>query len=179
MFVLLFMSKHIYIFTAPVHSTREGNVLTPVCVSVHTCRGGYPISGSQVWGGGGYPIPGLAGGGVLHPRSGLEGTLSQVWIGWIPPPKTWDGVPPCTLDRVPPQDLGQGTPTPSPEMGYLPWTWDGVPPLDKGWGTPPRQISIASTCYAAGGMPLAFTQEDFLVLHKYLNIEVCDVNVVT
>ena len=29
-----------------------------------------------------------------------------------------------------------------------------------GWGTP---TSIAGTCYAAGGMPLAFTQEDFLV----------------
>ena len=27
-----------------------------------------------------------------------------------------------------------------------------------------RQSSIASSCYAAGGMPLGFTQEDFLVL---------------
>ena len=35
---------------------------------------------------------------------------------------------------------------------------DGVPPP-----SPIRQISIASTCYAADGMSLAFTQEDFLV----------------
>ena len=35
-------------------------------------------------------------------------------------------------------------------------------------GYPPphsiRQSSIASTCYPAGGMPLAFTQENFLVI---------------
>ena len=44
------------------------------------------------------------------------------------------------------------------------------PPSKTGWGTPspnPRLdgvlISKASTCYAAGGVPLAFTQEDFLV----------------
>ena len=51
----------------------------------------------------------------------------------------------------PPMDLGWGTPR----------TWDRVPPPDLGPGTPPP--GIASTCYAAGGMPLAFTPEDFLV----------------
>ena len=56
-----------------------------------------------------------------------------------PYPQTWDGVPP-------PSRPGQGTPQ----------TWDGV--------LPPRQSNIASTCYSAGGMPLAFTQEDFLVI---------------
>ena len=35
-------------------------------------------------------------------------------------------------------------------------------PPDPEIGYSPRQISIASTCYAASGMPLAFTQEDFL-----------------
>ena len=42
------------------------------------------------------------------------------------------------------------------------------------WGTPqpgldgvPPPPSIASTCYAAGGMPLASTQEDFLVYCCY------------
>ena len=51
---------------------------------------------------------------------------------------------------------------------------DGVPPPTRtGWGTPPgqdwmgyppiRQSSKVSTCYAAGSVPLAFTQEDFLV----------------
>ena len=40
---------------------------------------------------------------------------------------------------------------------------DGDIPLSKiGWGIPPP-ISKASTCYAAGSVPLAFTQEDFLV----------------
>ena len=52
----------------------------------------------------------------------------------------------------------------------------GSPSTDKGGGTPihpdrqrgtpilpGRQNSRANTCYAAGGMPLAFTQEDFLV----------------
>ena len=50
----------------------------------------------------------------------------------------------------------------------------GTPPPPAGWGTPPRRgprsggdtpnwNSMACTCCAAGGMPLAFTQEDFLV----------------
>ena len=33
---------------------------------------------------------------------------------------------------------------------------------------PIAQSSIASTCYAVGGVPLAFTQEDFLVPAKFL-----------
>ena len=41
--------------------------------------------------------------------------------------------------------------------GYPQPGLDGVPP------TPIRQSSIASTCYPAGGMPLTFTQKDFLV----------------
>ena len=154
--------------------------------------GVYPISGL----GRGYPIPGLAG-GVPHPRSGQGGTPSQVCSGgtpWdgVPPdlrwatPQTWDGVPPpdlgwgtpCqvwgvppgTWDRVPPPNLGRGTP-PKPGMGY---------PPDLGWGNPPGPgtgyppSNIASTCYgyAAGGMPLAFTQEDFLVFDLSLVLEI-------
>ena len=38
------------------------------------------------------------------------------------------------------------------------WMVGGIPP-------PMRQSSTASTCYAAGGVPLAFTQEDFLVIN--------------
>ena len=58
------------------------------------------------------------------------------------------------------------------QVGYLPW------PGPDGWGvtypgqgryTPPGQISTANTCCAAGGMPLAFTQEDFLVLFEKKN----------
>ena len=74
---------------------------------------------------------------------------SQVRTGY--PYQDWMGVPPLRLDG--------GTPPPN-----LDW----VPPIRAGWGYPPpplprRQSSRASTCYAAGGMPLAFTQEDFLV----------------
>ena len=51
----------------------------------------------------------------------------------------------------------QGVPQPRPG-------WGGYPPARSGWGgypgTPPWQDS---TWYAAIGMPLAFTQEDFLV----------------
>ena len=53
----------------------------------------------------------------------------------------------------------------------------------SGWsggtqGNPPtmRQNSRASTCYPAGGMPLAFTQEDFLVfncVHSAMKVQVC------
>ena len=32
---------------------------------------------------------------------------------------------------------------------------------------PIAQSSIASTCYAVGGVPLAFTQEDFLVAYFF------------
>ena len=46
-----------------------------------------------------------------------------------------------------------------------PWGGPGTPP--GGLGTPPGGVpskdNIGSICYTAGGMPLAFTQEDFLV----------------
>ena len=82
----------------------------------------------------------------------------------------WGGVP--TLDRggyLPwmlgtySRQGGEGVPTPG---GYLPWTWGnpGVPPVQT-WGIPPPP-SRASTSYVAGGMPVTFTQEDFLVSWK-------------
>ena len=78
------------------------------------------------------------------------------------------GVPPGPGMGYPLPDLGQGTP-PGPGTGYLPWTWDRVPP---GPGTGDRvPPSIASTCYAAGGMPLAFTQEDFLVILLFSTLQ--------
>ena len=63
------------------------------------------------------------------------------------------------------QGLGEGVPHPrSGWEGYPVWV-GGYPNPRCGWGTPPpiRHSSIANTCYAAGGMPLVFTQEDFLV----------------
>ena len=76
-----------------------------------------------------------------------------------------------------------GVPSAQDWMGYphqyLMWyppvqDWMGVhpPPHIKDWmgyPFPSRDSSIVSTCYAAGGMPLAFTQEDFLVAQNFGN----------
>ena len=102
--------------------------------------------------GGGLPWTGLDGGGVLWPGlDGGRGTPARTgW--WVVPQLGLDGgvVPQPCLDGGVGEGGTQGTPTRS------------------GWwgGTPIRQSSIASTCYPADSMPLAFTQEDFLVLHK-------------
>ena len=115
--------------------------------------------------GGGYPSEVLTMGGTWVPPPHIKAWLGypRPWDGVPPTIKTWLGYPPTPWDGVPPQP-GMGYPPIKTWLGYPPpWdgvpppTWDGVPPL------PPRQSSIASTCYAAGGMPLAFTQEDFLV----------------
>ena len=153
------------IITARVRSTREGNVLTPVCVSVHTCGGGYPIPGlvgegtpSQVWLGGtpsqvwlgGYPIPGLDG---VPPRPGTGYPPLQLGQGT---PQTWDVVPPRTWDRVPSPRPGTGSP-PRHEMGYPPRPGMGYPP-DLGWGTPTQHSEHLlrggrnASCVHAGGL---------------------------
>ena len=59
---------------------------------------------------------------------------------------------------------GGSTPSQVQTGGTPVQDWMGYPPLSIR-----RQISIASTCYAAGGIPLAFTQEDFLVLRSRMN----------
>ena len=67
-----------------------------------------------------------------------------------------------------------GVPLPSrPGMGIPSiQTWKGgIPHPDLGRGTP-NQNSIACTCYAAGGMPSAFMQEDFLVYFVKFSFEV-------
>ena len=51
-----------------------------------------------------------------------------------------------------PVPVGEGTPVPD----------EGIPPPPAGIGYPPRDRR-ANTCYATGGIPLAVTQEDFLV----------------
>ena len=77
----------------------------------------------------------------------LDGGRHLPWIGMVP--TLGGGVVPG-ITPPPTQQAGWGTPLP---IG-----------LDR--GTPWRQRSRASTCYAVGGMPLAFTQEDFLVYFK-------------
>ena len=94
--------------------------------------------------GGGTPARSGWWGGGTPARSGWWGYPSQVWM------------------------VGGGTPARSGWWGYPSqvWTWRGIPLTMTGWGTPPP-TNIASTCYAAGGIPLAFTQEDFLVNNSY------------
>ena len=65
---------------------------------------------------------------------------------------------------------GEGVSSIGTEWGYPPvkTEWDTHSSIRTGWEYPPpssirRQSSRASTCYVAGGMLLAFTQEDFLV----------------
>ena len=130
------------------------DIMILITARIRRMTGGYVFTG--VWMGG-YPIPGLDGG---YPIQGLDwggGTPSQVWMGGYPitgldrgypPTQVWTGVPSSQgthhpgLDAVPPLGL------------------DGVPPSVR------RQSSLASTCYTAGAMPLAFTQEeDFLVMY--------------
>ena len=151
--------KYRYILLPPAYvRTTGGYVFTGVCL--FNFRGGYPISGLMV---GwypisdlmveGYPIPGLMVGGYPIPGLMVGGTPSQVWMvgdgGYpgYPPGQVWmvgryPGYPPGQVWMV---GGTQGTPH---------HDWMGYPP----------PTSIASTCYAAGGMPLAFTQEDFLVV---------------
>ena len=102
-------------------------------------EGGYPRWGP--------PRPGLPG---WYPRwgttlAGMGYPRGQVWQGGTPQ-QGW-GTPLARSDRG-------GV----PEVGYLPPPPAGVPP--------PVQDNRWSTWYAAVGMPLAFTQEDFLVLQN-------------
>ena len=120
---------------------------------VHHFGGGVGGTPSQVW-------KGL---GVPHPRSGRGGgrvSQPKVWMeGGYPIPGLDGGYPIPGLDRV---GGAQGTPS-SPGWGTS-HQQDGVPPCPgQDGGGYLNWNSMACTCYAAGGMPLAFTQEEFLV----------------
>ena len=165
-FTALFSSWISVFIPARIWRMTECNVFT-----LSTIAGGYPIRGPDR-AGGGYPIPGLAGWG--YPIPGLDrvgtlscwqgGTPSQVWMRISHPKSRW-GHPIPVLDG--------GTPSLHPIqdwMGYPHPLLDGLPlPSMTGWGAtiPPAhfgQNSKASTCCAAGGVPLAFMQEDFIVV---------------
>ena len=157
--------------------------MTPVCVSVHKGvpdpafdRGGpsfrsrevpslrsrgYLVSGpggSLVSGLGGSPVSGLGG----TPVSGLGGTPG-------PPPvkgKIFDTR--FGLIHVQTGEKIFRIGTPPPVKGKIFDTRFGVIHVQTGKknfrrGTPPPLPAIERTCYAAGGMPLPFTQ-DFLVI---------------
>ena len=106
------------------------------------------------FGGGGVPHP-RSGWGVPHNRSGRGGGYPIPGLGrGVPHPRSGQG----GYSRYPQPGLDGG--------GYPQPGLDGVLP------TPIRQSSTANTCCPAGGMPLAFMQEDFLVELYFFSIEV-------
>ena len=152
-----------------------GYVFTRICQL--TPPGGVPPS--SWWMG----VPHLADKGVPpssqwgYPHPSWQGVLVSLQVGgtpsswwgyphlankgylWYPPGWDWMRVlPPPHQDwmRVPPVKTGWGYPH----------------PIRTGWGyllsppPPSEDSSSASTCYTADGMPLAFTQEDFLGFFK-------------
>ena len=139
---------NLYVFTARVRSTREGNVLTSVCPSIHpsVCPqgGGYPYpimlcnisQNAMRQRRGGYPVRYPPGGGtrsgtppggypVRYPPGGIPGS-GPPWGG------TRSGTPPGGYPvRYPPGGVpGSGTPPGGTRVRYPP---GGVP----GSGTPP------------------------------------------
>ena len=142
----------VIIITDRVHSTREGYVLTRVCPSVFlsTPRGRYP---GQVQPGGGYSSQVQAGGGVSQPGPAR---------GWGTPARSRWGIPQPGPGGGYPSQVGPGRGVPwrgVPHLRYPPPSDLAQVGTPMGGDTPP-----SSTWYAAVGMPLAFTQEDFLVI---------------
>ena len=101
-------------------------------------------------------------------------------------PHPWDIPVPGSFPGSWSQILSQGVPqsqagdTPVPGGGW--YTRTGIPthpgedwPCQDRTGVPPSQPgdqdSRSSTCYAAGGMPLAVTQEDLLFITKFIRLE--------
>ena len=157
---------YVAIFTARIRRIGEGNIFS-LCVSSHLHEGGggynHPVDG----GGEGTTIQ-LMGGTTIQlmgatPFSGPGRGVptSQVQPGGYPFPGPAGG---GGQYQVRSQDGGWG----GYPSGQIPgWGVGWVPPyqgqiLECG-GNTPCWNSIVCTCYTAGGMPLAFTQEDFLV----------------
>ena len=163
------------VFNLSVHTSigRGGGGFVPIWLA--DGEGGREVIPSQVWMGEGYPIPGLDGvpyprskWGVPHPMS-RQGVPHHRSIFGVPHPRSrWGG-------GVPHLRSGQGYPHPRSGRGYSSphREWMGVPPPQIR-----RQISIASTCYATSGVPLAFTQEgffvDIVITSRYLSFAVCN-----
>ena len=56
-------------------------------------------------------------------------------------------------------------------LGYpLTWTGLGYPSQVRMWYPPPAGQNSRASTYVEGGMPLAFTQEDFLVINMFDSI---------
>ena len=147
----------IFVITARIRRMTEGNVFTLYTIvgggvppsQVQMGEGGTPSQvqvGCAPFPGRGYPLPrsgrGTPPGKGVHPHLDLRRMYPPTWEGGTPHLDLGRGIP-CHLVRGIP--LSRSDPR-------------------TGGGTP-YWSSIACTCYVAGGMPLAFTQEDFLVTH--------------
>ena len=104
------------IFTARVRSTREGNVYTWQCLSVHR---GVPTLDREI-----HTLGDLGWGGSTHPGQG--GTSLGQERGYLP----WVGEGLATLDGG---------------REYLPWMGEGVPTLDCGGGAPTLDRPLAAS----------------------------------
>ena len=139
----------VLVFTDRVRSTRGGYIFS-LFVCSHLGGGGTRGAPPPLP----HPAPHLdLDGGVQRPAPHLD--LDGGHPAPAPPPGPGGGRPtpphPTPPWQAPPPGPGWGAPHPPT------WTWmGGCPPT-------PHRNNIACTCYAAVGMPLAFTQEDFLV----------------
>ena len=160
------------------HSEGMGKVLfSQVSVSPHFGWGiPHPADG-------GHPLPSWCGVPISFPMgvtpSFPTGVTPSFLIGVVPHPRSEWGVPqfqarmgvlgiPLHPAQVPSQDRGC-PPPPGPRSGWgVPW--ESGPGLVQGQdgGKYPNWNSTACTCYAAGCVPLAFTQEDFLVTPNFV-----------
>ena len=122
---------------ATIITARIRRMTEDYVFTLSTMEGGYPhpVSGD-------YPHPVLMG-VYPHPVSTVG----------VPHPSQYGAPPPPHEDRI-------GLPPSRTQPGYQSPHWDWL-----GYSSPLPSIqnSTASTRYMAGGMPLAFTQEDFLV----------------
>ena len=156
----------------------EGNVFTGVC----PFTGGTPVPGS-------FPGPFGEGTPVLAqegstPYLAGEGGGTPVLVGCTPVltrgvSRPWLGCPSVVYHHLGEHGvpLGQirmeytsartGVPPGQVRMGSpLGQDWD-TPLTSTGYALPQGQNSTVSTCYTVGRMPLAVTQEDFLVFALY------------
>ena len=127
------------ISTGPVRSTRELNIYTWECLSVHYQRGVLQ-PGPRV-GGGVYPHPSPLGGTPIW----LTGGTPRTELGY-PPKSGLDGVPP------PPISTGWGYPLPPPPC----WQWMVIPPSPYQETEQQTEFLLHggryASCFHAGGL---------------------------
>ena len=165
---VIFQVKCSVLFTALIRRMREGTIFSLFTLAGHSrsrCEVPNSADGdtpSKIRMGGtlGYTPPRHDGDTPLS-RPGMGGILgySHPRLDGVPPVQDWMWYPHPRLDGVPPIQDWMGYPPPHSRL-------DGVPPVHDWMGYPLHQK--ASTYYAAGGVPLEFTQEDFLVHLKFI-----------